>query len=136
MDVPFLPLASNTIERLSGDHRGVPALPIAVNCNALLPSRSLTQISIVPERSDIYASFLPSGEICGPGPWSVSLVEGIRMCCSLPATDKSICQILRLLVIRWYASRYPLRDTAGYQPLSLICTGESLTSAETLHSPG
>jgi hypothetical protein len=38
---------------LSGDQRGVPAPPTAVNWNPLLPSRLLTQISIVPDRSDM-----------------------------------------------------------------------------------
>ena len=66
--LPFGVVASNATERLSGDQRGVPAPPTALSWNPLLPSLLLTQISIVPERSDMYASLLPSGENCGPGP--------------------------------------------------------------------
>ena len=92
---------------------------------------------MVPERSDMKASFLPSGENCGPGPWSVWLVRGTRTRDSgLPCTGKSICQTVRLRVSRWYASQSPLRETAGCDPLSLNCTAASLASTETLQSAG
>ena len=42
------------------------------------------------------ASFLPSGENCGPGPWSVCPVSGTRMLAWLrPVAESSSCQIFR-----------------------------------------
>ena len=51
----------------SGDQRGVPVSgPLKwVNCAALRPSGSQTQISCVPPRLERKATRLPSGENCG-----------------------------------------------------------------------
>src|SRR5947209_8309087 len=57
---------SNVIHRLSGDQRGLPTMfPSEVNSTGLRPSRSQTQIALLPERSELKTIFLPSGENCG-----------------------------------------------------------------------
>src|SRR6266567_2271383 len=58
---------SKAISDPSGDQRGDPVCgpPKCVNIPAFLPSESLTQISLYPERLDQNAIFAPSGEYCG-----------------------------------------------------------------------
>src|SRR5437868_598807 len=58
---------SNAIHRLSDDQRGLPTLiPLKdVNSTGLRPSRSQTQIAVLPERAELKTIFLPSGENCG-----------------------------------------------------------------------
>src|SRR5262249_35799500 len=60
-------LESNTIRAPSGDQRGHPAMaaPSDVNCTAPDPSLLHTQTSSPPERCEMNAIFLPSGEYCG-----------------------------------------------------------------------
>jgi hypothetical protein len=57
---------SKAIHRLSGDQRWLPVAgpPKEVSCTGLRPSRSQTQISRLPERSEEKAILLPSGENC------------------------------------------------------------------------
>src|SRR4030095_14491788 len=59
---------SNAICLLSGAQRGVPTSGpfIEVNWMAFIPSESLTQISLLPERAEVNAMRLLSGEYCGP----------------------------------------------------------------------
>src|SRR5262249_54978821 len=73
------PTESNAIQRPSGDHLGVPHPRRLVSCTADEPSRLLTQISRLPERSDINTSRRPSGESCGPSfrPLAAAITFGV-----------------------------------------------------------
>src|SRR5215831_3952538 len=72
---------SNAIFPPSGDQRGVVTSGPAkkVNCAAFEPSLSQTQISGCPERCDMKAIFLPSGENCGPESVLVEEMKGVAV---------------------------------------------------------
>ena len=58
--------AVKTIVRPSGDHfGGFITFPEVVSCTALDPSLLQIQISLAPERVEVKAIFLPSGEYAG-----------------------------------------------------------------------
>src|SRR5215467_12210705 len=65
----------------SGDQRGVETSGPAkeVNCTAFEPPLSQTQISGWPERSDMKAIFLPSGEGCGAKSFLVEEMKGVAV---------------------------------------------------------
>src|SRR5258708_15180694 len=77
LDTPSLS-ASNAIHWLPGDQRGEPQFPISVSFLADVPSEFMVQISTVPERSDIKAIVLPSGETCAPSFRSFAEVTTFR----------------------------------------------------------
>src|SRR6516225_4076294 len=65
----------------SGDQRGVVTSgpPKEVNCTAFEPSLSQTQISGCPERADMKAIFLPSGENCGARSLLLEEMKGVAV---------------------------------------------------------
>src|SRR5690242_18312375 len=92
-------LVSKAIQRLSGDQRGEPQLPRLVSFTREEPSWLLVQISRLPERSDINASFFPSGEDCGPSFLSLAEVTMVRALGSAGRV-KSTRQILGAWITR------------------------------------
>src|SRR5262245_25523230 len=66
MLVPPSEGASKAMCRPSGDHRGVPALSVKLMRLGSDPSALLSHTCQLPERLDIKAMRLPSGENCGP----------------------------------------------------------------------
>src|SRR5512145_2270239 len=86
---------SKAIHRPSGDQRGVPVTygPQECSSRGLEPSLSQTQMALFPERPEVKAILLPSGEKSGP--WSPK-VEAISSVCdlALPAASSSMRQIL------------------------------------------
>ena len=77
----------------SGAHRGtlVAEEPSEVNCTAFEPSLSHFQISLMPERYDTNAMFLPSGEYRGL--WSCR-EEEINSIAPPPVVGRSARQML------------------------------------------
>src|SRR5258708_4535173 len=84
---------SNAIRVPSGDQRGVVTLgpPKVVNWIAFAPLLSHIQISSPPERADIKAILLLSGEYCGARLFRVEEINGIAL-----LRGFKLCTTLRL----------------------------------------
>src|SRR5438067_9102353 len=87
---------SNAIHLLSGDQRGLPIVfPLKeVNSTGLRPSRPQIQIANVPERPEVKAIFLPSGENCGSRSGWVDAINRVGALCLSSAFGPGIRQIL------------------------------------------
>jgi len=104
----------------SGHQRGLPVIGarIEVNCTASEPSLAETQTSWLPERVDIKAILLPSGEYWGFSSVRVEAITGIGE----PALPFGPCSSSRQILLsdkcRVYARRLPWREIAGWSPCS------------------
>src|SRR5437016_1697779 len=103
---------SNAIHRPSGDHRGLPTVVPLKDTNSIgpKPSRSQIQIANVPERAELKAIFLPSGENCGSRSHWVEAINRLGALFLSDALGPGIRQMLESSESRVYTNRLPVRE--------------------------